>query len=97
MCLPHRAVFIWSILQLGYTPVCSSDFAGPYAFGYLCAETRSFVPGFLVLRFCALAAGIIGFRRAVPICNIELTLGGQIQVRFNSLDNLLRRSAQLDR
>jgi len=36
-----------------------AGFAGPYAFGYLSAETGSFVAGFAVLMFCALAAGIL--------------------------------------
>src|SRR5215813_13829260 len=36
-----------------------AGFAGPYAFGYLRAETGSFGAGFLVLMFCALAAGIL--------------------------------------
>ena len=36
-----------------------AGFAGPYAFGYLRAETGSFVSGFAVLIFCALAAGIL--------------------------------------
>ena len=36
-----------------------AGFAGPYAFGYLRAETGSFVTGFVALMFCALAAGII--------------------------------------
>ncbi len=36
-----------------------AGFAGPYAFGYLRAETGSFVAGFVVLLFCALAAGIL--------------------------------------
>jgi MFS transporter, ACS family, tartrate transporter len=36
-----------------------AGFAGPYAFGYLRAETESFVAGFAVLMFCALAAGIL--------------------------------------
>jgi ACS family tartrate transporter-like MFS transporter len=36
-----------------------AGFAGPYAFGYLRAETGSFVAGFAVLIFCALAAGIL--------------------------------------
>jgi sugar phosphate permease len=36
-----------------------AGFAGPYAFGYLRAETGSFVAGFVVLMFCALAAGIL--------------------------------------
>jgi sugar phosphate permease len=36
-----------------------AGFAGPYAFGYLRAETGSFVAGFVVLIFCALAAGIL--------------------------------------
>jgi ACS family tartrate transporter-like MFS transporter len=36
-----------------------AGFAGPYAFGYLRAETGSFVAGFAVLLFCALAAGIL--------------------------------------
>jgi ACS family tartrate transporter-like MFS transporter len=36
-----------------------AGFAGPYAFGYLSAETGSFGAGFGVLMFCALAAGIL--------------------------------------
>ena len=36
-----------------------AGFAGPYAFGYLKTETGSFVAGFVVLMFCALAAGIL--------------------------------------
>src|SRR6266446_8456931 len=36
-----------------------AGFAGPYAFGYLRAETGSFVAGFVMLMFCALAAGIL--------------------------------------
>jgi MFS transporter, ACS family, tartrate transporter len=36
-----------------------AGFAGPYAFGYLSAETGSFVAGFVVLMFCALPAGIL--------------------------------------
>jgi MFS transporter, ACS family, tartrate transporter len=36
-----------------------AGFAGPYAFGYLHAETGSFVPGFALLMFCALAAAIL--------------------------------------
>jgi len=36
-----------------------AGFAGPYAFGYLRAETGSFVAGFVVLIFCAIAAGIL--------------------------------------
>ena len=36
-----------------------SGFAGPYAFGYLRAETGSFVAGFVVLMCCALAAGTL--------------------------------------
>jgi len=36
-----------------------AGFAGPYAFGYLHAETGSFVAGFAVLMFCALAAAIL--------------------------------------
>jgi ACS family tartrate transporter-like MFS transporter len=36
-----------------------AGFAGPYAFGYLRTETRSFVAGFVVLMFCAIAAGIL--------------------------------------
>ena len=35
-----------------------AGFAGPYAFGYLHTRTGSFVAGFAVLMFCALAAGI---------------------------------------
>ncbi|HEY4638886.1 MAG TPA: MFS transporter, partial [Candidatus Udaeobacter sp.] len=36
-----------------------AGFAGPYAFGYLSAETGSFVAAFVVLMFCAIAAGIV--------------------------------------
>ena len=36
-----------------------AGFAGPYAFGYLRAETGSFVAGFVLLMFCAIAAGIL--------------------------------------
>jgi len=36
-----------------------AGFAGPYAFGYLRAETGSFVGGFVVLMFCAIATGIL--------------------------------------
>ena len=36
-----------------------AGFAGPYAFGYLRAETGSFVAGFAVLMCCAIAAGIL--------------------------------------
>jgi ACS family tartrate transporter-like MFS transporter len=36
-----------------------AGFAGPYAFGYLRGETESFVAGFVVLMFCAIAAGIL--------------------------------------
>jgi len=36
-----------------------AGFAGPYAFGYLRTETGSFVAGFVMLMFCALAAGIL--------------------------------------
>jgi MFS transporter, ACS family, tartrate transporter len=36
-----------------------AGFAGPYVFGYLRAETGSFVAGFAVLMFCALAAGTL--------------------------------------
>jgi MFS transporter, ACS family, tartrate transporter len=35
-----------------------AGFAGPYAFGYLRAETGSYFAGFVVLIFCALAAAI---------------------------------------
>jgi ACS family tartrate transporter-like MFS transporter len=35
-----------------------AGFAGPYAFGYLRAQTGSFVAGFAVLMFCAVATGI---------------------------------------
>jgi ACS family tartrate transporter-like MFS transporter len=41
-----------------------AGFAGPYAFGYLRAETGSFVAGFALLIFCALAAA--GFVLLVP-------------------------------
>jgi sugar phosphate permease len=34
-----------------------AGFAGPYAFGYLRTETGSFVAGFAVLMFCAVATG----------------------------------------
>ena len=36
-----------------------AGFAGPYAFGYFRAETGSFVAGFVLLMFCAIAAGIL--------------------------------------
>ena len=36
-----------------------AGFAGPYAFGYLRAETGYFAAGFVVLMFCAFAAGIL--------------------------------------
>ena len=36
-----------------------AGFAGPYAFGYLRAETGSFAGGFVLLMFCAIAAGIL--------------------------------------
>ena len=36
-----------------------AGFAGPYVFGYLRTQTGSFVAGFAVLMFCALAAGIL--------------------------------------
>ena len=36
-----------------------AGFAGPYAFGYLRAETGSFVAGFAVLMCCAIAAGVL--------------------------------------
>jgi nitrate/nitrite transporter NarK len=36
-----------------------AGFAGPYAFGYLKTETGSFVAGFVVLIFCAIAAGLL--------------------------------------
>jgi MFS transporter, ACS family, tartrate transporter len=36
-----------------------AGFAGPYAFGYLRADTGSFVAGFVVLIFCAVAAGFL--------------------------------------
>ncbi len=36
-----------------------AGFAGPYAFGYFRAETGSFVAGFVLLMFCATAAGIL--------------------------------------
>jgi ACS family tartrate transporter-like MFS transporter len=36
-----------------------AGFAGPYAFGYLTAETGSFAAAFVVLLFCAIAAGIL--------------------------------------
>jgi len=35
-----------------------AGFVGPYAFGYLRTETGSFVAGFAVLMFCAVATGI---------------------------------------
>jgi nitrate/nitrite transporter NarK len=36
-----------------------AGFAGPYAFGYLRAETGSFVAGFAMLMCCALTAGAL--------------------------------------
>jgi ACS family tartrate transporter-like MFS transporter len=36
-----------------------AGFAGPYAFGYFHSETGSFVAGFVLLMFCAIAAGIL--------------------------------------
>ena len=36
-----------------------AGFAGPYALGYLRAETGSFAAGFVVLMFCAIGAGIL--------------------------------------
>ena len=36
-----------------------AGFAGPYAFGYVHAETGSFVPGFAVLMCCAVAAAML--------------------------------------
>jgi ACS family tartrate transporter-like MFS transporter len=36
-----------------------AGFAGPYAFGYLRAETGSFLTGYVVLMCCALATGIL--------------------------------------
>jgi MFS transporter, ACS family, tartrate transporter len=36
-----------------------AGFAGPYAFGYLHAETGSFVAGFAVLMLCALVAAVL--------------------------------------
>jgi len=36
-----------------------AGFAGPYAFGYLRAETGSFVAGFVVLMCCAVAAAML--------------------------------------
>jgi sugar phosphate permease len=36
-----------------------AGFAGPYAFGYFRAETGSFVAGFVLLMFCAIATGIL--------------------------------------
>ena len=93
---PKAAVAVGTINALASL----AGFAGPYAFGYLRAETGSFVAGFVVLMFCALAAGILMLLTPVArsqICHIELTVAGQIQFRFDSLDNLLRRSAQFDR
>ena len=49
------AVVVGTINALGSL----AGFAGPYAFGYLRAETGSLVAGFVVLMFCALAAGIL--------------------------------------
>jgi ACS family tartrate transporter-like MFS transporter len=49
------AVAVGTINALAST----AGFAGPYAFGYLSAETGSFVTGFVVLMFCALAAGML--------------------------------------
>ena len=36
-----------------------AGFTGPYAFGFLRAETGSFVAGFAVLMLCAVAAAIL--------------------------------------
>jgi len=36
-----------------------AGFAGPYAFGYLHAETGSFVPGFALLMCCTVAAAML--------------------------------------
>ncbi len=36
-----------------------AGFAGPYAFGYLRAETGSFVTGYVVLMCCAIATGVL--------------------------------------
>ena len=60
-----------------------AGFAGPYAFGYLRAETGSFVAGFAVLMCCAIAAGVSCADTSRPvarsqICHIELTAVGQI-------------------
>jgi sugar phosphate permease len=43
-----------------------AGFAGPYAFGYLRAETGSFGAGFVALMFCALAAGILMLLTPAP-------------------------------
>ena len=43
-----------------------AGFVGPYAFGYLRTETRSFVAGFVVLMFCALSAGILMLMTPAP-------------------------------
>ena len=79
-----------------------AGFAGPYAFGYFRAETGSFVAGFVLLMFCAIAAGILmlltpAASRAVPNLSHRANRCRQIQFRFDSLDNLLRRSSQFDR
>ena len=80
-----------------------AGFAGPYAFGYLRAETGSFVAGFVVLMFCALAAGILHATDAsrpsacFRICRIELIAPDQMQLRFDFVNDLLRRSSQFDR
>jgi len=44
-----------------------AGFAGPYAFGYLHAETGSFVPGFAVLMLCALAAAVFMLLRPAAL------------------------------
>ena len=43
-----------------------AGFAGPDAFGYLHAETGSFVTGFALLMFCAVAAATLTFYARCP-------------------------------
>jgi hypothetical protein len=80
-----------------------AGFAGPYAFGYLRAETGSFVAGFVALTCCALAnrdsdpADTTCRVAQFQICDIELTAAWQVQFRFDCLHNLLWGSSQFDR
>ena len=80
-----------------------AGFAGPYAFGYLQNRNRLFrrwIRGVDILCTCGRDSHATDTSRTVAqsqTCHIELTTAGQIQFRFDSLDNLLRRSSQFDR